>query len=152
MSKCSSGTRGPPRRASLRPNCSAPHPHRARIHSNPREAKRIQMLFCLSNKRAARQLLHENNVVNTGTKDQAHQHFSDSFAMKHVNIEDVLESLREHVPSTNIDPSLMMPCSNKEIKAKLVSMSNSAPGRDRVEYRHLKLVDSDGSLLQVLFN
>ena len=72
--------------------------------------------------------------------------------MKHVNIEDVLEPLCEHVPSTNVDPSLMTPFTNKEIKAKLVSMSNSAPGRDRIEYRHLKLVDLDGSLLQVLFN
>ena len=152
MSNRSSGTRGPPRPASLRPNRSAPHPHRARIHNNPREARRIQTLFRLSKKRAARQILRENNVVYTGTKDQAHQHFSDSFGMKYVNIEDVLESLCEHVPSTNVDPSLMTPFSNKEIKAKLVSMSNSAPGRDRIEYRHLKLVDPDGSLLQVLFN
>ena len=152
MSNRSSGTRGPPRPASLRPNRSAPHPHRARIHNNPREARRIQTLFRLSKKRAARQILRENNVVYTGTKDQAHQHFSDSFGMYYVNIEDVLESLCEHVPSTNVDPSLMTPFSNKEIKAKLVSMSNSAPGRERIEYRHLKLVDPDGSLLQVLFN
>ena len=41
MSNRSSGTRGPPRPASLRTNRSAPHPHRARIHNNPREARRI---------------------------------------------------------------------------------------------------------------
>ena len=31
-------------------------------------------------------------------------------------------------------------------------MSNSAPGKDKVEYRHLKLVDPGGSLLQLVFN
>ena len=31
-------------------------------------------------------------------------------------------------------------------------MSNSAPGKDKVEYRYLKLVDPDGSLLQLVFN
>ena len=152
MSNRSSGSRGPPRPASHRPNRCDPHPRRARIHNNPREARRIQTLFRLSKKRAARQILRENNVVYTGSKDQAHHHFSASFAAKHVNIDEVLESLREHVPSTNVDPNLMTPFTNKEIKAKLVSMSNSAPGSDRVEYRHLKLVDPDGSLLQVLFN
>ena len=152
MSNRSSGSRGAPRLASHRPNRSDPHPRRARIHNNPREARQIQILFWLSKKRAAHQILRENNVVYTGTKDQAHQHFSDSFATKHVNIDDVLESLRKHVPSTNVDPNLTTPFTNKEIKAKLVSMSNSAPGSDRVEYCHLKLVDPDGSLLQVLFN
>ena len=121
MSNRSSGSRGAPRLASHRPNRSDPHPRRARIHNNPREARQIQILFWLSKKRAAHQILRENNVVYTGTKDQAHQHFSDSFATKHVNIDDVLESLRKHVPSTNVDPNLTTPFTNKEIKAKLVS-------------------------------
>lgn len=46
----------------------------------------------------------------------------------------------------------MAPFSKREIRRKLMSMTNSAPGRDRVEYRHLKLVDPDGSLLSLVFN
>ncbi len=33
-----------------------------------------------------------------------------------------------------------------------MSMSNSAPGKNRVEYRHLKLVDPDCSLMELVLN
>ena len=42
--------------------------------------------------------------------------------------------------------------SNKEIKDKLKCMSNSAPGKDKVEYRHLKLVDPNCDILGLIFN
>ena len=42
----------------------------------------------------------------------------------------MINSLNEHVPSTNQDPKLMEPFTNSEIK-KLKSMSNSAPGKIR---------------------
>jgi hypothetical protein len=46
----------------------------------------------------------------------------------------------------------MDPMSSKEIKNKLRSMSNSAPGKDRVEYRHLKMVDPECKVLGLIFN
>ena len=152
MSNKPTGVKRPPRPAANRPNHRAPHPNRNRVRNNPLEARRIQTLFRLSKKRAARQILKENNIVYTGSKDQAHQYFSDSFGTKSVDIDEVINSLNEHVPSANQDPKLMEPFTSTEIKKKLKSMSNSAPGKDKVEYRHLKLVDPNCSLLQVLFN
>ena len=152
MSNKPTGAKRSPRPAVNRPNHRAPHPNRNRVRNHPLEARRIQTLFRLSKKRAARQILKENNIVYTGSKDQAHQHFSESFGPKFVNIDDVINSLNEHVPSVNQDPKLMEPFTSTEIKKKLKSMSNSAPGKDKVEYRHLSLVDPNCSLLQVLFN
>ena len=57
-----------------------------------------------------------------------------------------------HVPTAAEDPSIMAPMTQKEIKSKLRSMSNSAPGKDRVEYRHLKLVDPNCKVLGAIFN
>ena len=150
MSNKPTGAR-PPRPATNRPNHRAPHPNRNRVRNNPLEARRIQTLFRLSKKRAARQILKDNNIY-TGSKDQAHQYFSDSFGLKSVDIDEVINSLNEHVPSANQDPKLLEPFTSTEIKKKLKSMSNSAPGKDKVEYRHLKLVDPNCSMLQVLFN
>ena len=106
----------------------------------------------MSKKRAARQILNENNTSYSGTKERAKQYFSDTFSPSPINLDEVIASLNEHVPSTNEDLSLMAPISNKEIKNKLRSMSNSAPGRDKVEYRHMKLVDPNCKILGVIFN
>ena len=121
-----------------RPNGRVPSSNRRRLQFNPRDAKRIQILYRLSKKRAARQILNENNTSYSGTKERAEQYFSNTFSPSTINLDEVMASLNEHVLSTNEDPSIMAPMTNKEIKNKLRSMSNSAPGRDKVEYRHLK--------------
>ena len=43
------------------------------------------------------------------------------------------------------------PPPNTEIRRKLFSASNTSPGPDRVEHRHLKLVDPSCSILHLLF-
>ena len=135
-----------------RPNGRVPSSNRRRLQFNPRDAKRIQILYRLSKKRAARQILNENNTSYSGTKERAEQYFSDTFSPSTINLDEVMASLNEHVPSTNEDPSVMAPMTNKEIKNKLRSMSNSAPGRDKVEYRHLKRVDPNCKVLGAIFN
>ena len=135
-----------------RPNGRVPSSNRRRLQFNPRDAKRIQILYRLSKKRAARQILNENNTSYSGTKEHAEQYFSDTFSPSTINLDEVMASLNEHVPSTNEDPSVMAPMTNKEIKNKLRSMSNSAPGRDKVEYRHLKRVDPNCKVLGAIFN
>ena len=135
-----------------RPNGRVPPSNRRRLQFNLRDAKRIQILHRLSKKRAARQILNGNNTSYSGTKERAEQYFSDTFSPSTINLDEVIASLNEHVPSTNEDLSLMAPIANKEIKSKLRSMSNSAPGRDKVEYRHLKLVDPNCKILGAIFN
>jgi hypothetical protein len=50
------------------------------------------------------------------------------------------------------DPNIIAPFSNKDIKNKLKLLANSAPRKDRVEYRHLKLVDPDCKILNIIYN
>jgi hypothetical protein len=119
---------------------------------NPIEARRIQTLFRLSKKRAARRILQDNNTIYTGTKEQAQDYFTNTFSTSSVDPDELLSSLTNNVPSVEVDQSLTDPMSTKDIKDKLKSMSNSAPGKDRVEYRHLKSVDPNCSILSLIFN
>ena len=135
-----------------RPYNRLPNQNRRPLRFNPMEARRIQTLFRLSKKRAARRILQENNTTYTGTKDQANDYFTDTFSTSSVDLDDLLSSLSKDVPTVEIDQTLMDPMSSKEIKGKLKSMSNSAPGKDKVEYRHLKLVDPNCSILGLIFN
>ena len=51
-----------------RPNGRVPSSNRRRLQFNPRDAKRLQILYRLSKKRAARQILNENSTSYSGTK------------------------------------------------------------------------------------
>jgi hypothetical protein len=74
------------------------------------------------------------------------------FSEKSVNVEAVKDGLNQFVPSGPKDKSLGDPITTEEISKKLRSLSNSAPGADRVEYRHLKNIDAKGKILCNIFN
>jgi hypothetical protein len=156
-SKAKSGS-NPPRRGMPvrnprnRPNNQVPNRNRQPLLFNPRETRRIQILYRLSKKRAARQIFQDNSTIYTGTKDQAQDYFSNTFSSSALDLDDLVSSLSDNVPSAETDNSIMDPMSTKEIKNKLRSMSNSAPGKDRVEYRHLKMVDPECKVLGLIFN
>jgi hypothetical protein len=106
----------------------------------------------LSKKRAARQVLNGNTTSYTGTKDQATQYFTNTFSASPINVEEVLQSLNNNVQCADEDPNITAPFSSEDIKNKLKSLANSAPGKDWVEYRHLKLVDPDYKILNIIYN
>jgi hypothetical protein len=135
-----------------RPNSRMPNRNRRPLPCNPIEARRIQTLFRLSKKRAARRILQDNNTIYTGTKDQANDYFTDTFSTSTIDVDELISSLSDNIPPASIDHSLMDAMSNKEIRDKLKCMSNSAPGKDKVEYRHLKLVDPNCDILGLIFN
>lgn len=62
-----------------------------------------------------------------------------------------LEQLNAHVPSAPADESIFAPPTGDEIRLKLCATANSAPGQDRVEYRHLRLVDKTCQILASIF-
>ena len=146
-----SNTSKPKQRAN-RPNNKDINRNRPRVLPNPIEARRIQTLYRLSKKRAARQILNDNNTVYSGTKDQANEYFKSTFSSNAIDIDEVLQSLKRHVPTANEDPTIMEPMTEKTIKNKVKMMSNSAPGKDRVEYRHLRQVDPNCKVLAHIFN
>jgi hypothetical protein len=142
----------PVRNPRNRPNNRMPNQNRCLLACNPIEACIIQTLFRLSKKRAARHILQDNNTIYTGTKEQAQDYFTNTFSTSSVDLDELLSSLTNNVPSVEVDQSLTDPMSTKDIKDKLKSMSNSAPGKDRVEYRHLKSVNPNCSVLSLIFN
>ncbi len=65
---------------------------------NPREARRIQILYRLLKKRAVKQILQDNNTTYTGTKEQAQNYFSDTFASSSVDLDELVSSLSDKGP------------------------------------------------------
>ena len=97
-------------------------------------------------------MLKDNNTVYTGSNEAAYTYFIDTFSVKHIDTDQLINSLTEHVLSVPQDAYIMAPFTAGEVSRKLKSLSNSSPGKDKVEYRHLKLLDPKGELLQLIFN
>jgi hypothetical protein len=64
----------------------------------------------------------------------------------------MLKELTSFVPSAETDQSLFTQPSPVELSTKLCSMSNSAPGKYRLEYRHLCLLDPKCEILAKMFS
>ena len=88
----------------------------------------------------------------TGSLHDAESYFRKSFDFKTCDIDALKKSLDSHVPSVEIDDSLFNPPTKEEIVCKLKSVSNTSPGPDKIEYRHLKRIDPDGIILSLIFN
>lgn len=114
---------------------------------NKKDAQRIRSLYNHSKKRAARKILADNSPSYTGSLHDAESFFRDSFAFKPCDTEALKKSLDSSVPSVEIDDSLFIPPSKEEICSKLKSASNTSAGPDKIEYRHLKRIDPDGTIL-----
>ena len=142
----------PVSRRHARPSARPVSNNRRPVQYNPIEARRIQSLYRLSKKRAARQVINDNKPSYSGSVDEANDFFSRVFGEKSVDVEAVKKGLDEFVPSGPKDDALGDPITAEEVSKKLRSMSNSAPGADRVEYRHLKSIDPKGQILCNIFN
>lgn len=97
--------RGPP----ARPNNRPPRPNCPHVTYNPIEARRIQTLYHLSKKRAARQILSDSTISYTGSSATAKTYFDDVYQPKDVNTDNLFESLLDHVPTAPTDHTLMDP-------------------------------------------
>jgi hypothetical protein len=139
-------------RRNNRPSARPINANRRPLKYNPIEARRIQRLYRLSKKRAARQVISDNKPSYTGSVDEANHFFQQVFGEKTVDADAVQQGLNDNVPSGPKDHSLYDPITPDKIAKKLRSLSNSAPGADRVEYRHLKSVDSKGEVLCAIYN
>ena len=141
--------------APRRPNRPAARPvannHRP-LRYNPIEARRIQSLYRISKKRAARKVIGDNKPSYTGSVDTAEQYFNRVFDARPCDVEGIKRGLQDFVPTSSADNHLGDHLSPGEILKKLRSLSNSAPGKDRVEYRHLRAVDPKCEVLALIFN
>ena len=109
-------------------------------------------MYCHSKKRATRKILATNQISYTGTKEAAHEFFTNVFASRPCNTNDLLQHLKENVPSLDDDSDcLTAELTATEILTKLHAAANTSPGPDRVEYRHLKRVDPQCKILHLIF-
>ena len=118
---------------------------------NGAEAQRLQSFYRHSKKRAIRQILQDDSPAFSGSTDAADIFFTNIFAAKPCNVAAVAQALQNTVPSAEREDALFHAPAAQEIKQKLRSAANTSPGPDRVEYRHLKRVDGNCSLLSRIF-
>jgi hypothetical protein len=137
-----------PNRPSARPVVNNRRP----LTYNPIEAKRLQTLYRLSKKRAARKVLNDNKPSFSGTVDEANDFFTRVFDKKTCDIDGINRGLEDFVPTGPINNNLGDHLTSVEVMNKLRKLSNSSPGADRVEYRHLRTVDPKCKILTTMFN
>ena len=123
-------------------------------HHDPKDASFIQKLFNIYPKRAVRQVLKEESPRYSGSLGNLKQFASSliessSFATSFPN--NPFDGIEWGVPSDEQSLSLTEPPTRKEIVRKLSKVSNTAPGHDGLEYRHIKKCDPSGKLLEAIF-
>ncbi|CAB4020187.1 hypothetical protein B7P43_G14789 [Paramuricea clavata] len=134
-------------------NCSVPvSNNRHPLRYNPIEARRLQSLYRISKKRAARKVINDNKPPYAGSVEDAENFFTNMFSAKFCDRDGIKRGLNDFVPSGPSDNHLGDHVSPSEVLKKLHSLSNSAPGKDRVEYRHLRTVDPKCEVLVAIFN
>ena len=134
-------------------NTHRPRGSRPTKSFNPVEARRIQGMYRHSKKRAARKILSNNSTTYTGSKQTAEDFFTQIFAHHQCDGDSLLTHLQDTVPSAEEENNhLADDITEDEVKAKLRSAANTAPGPDRVEYQHLKRSDPHGKILTLIFN
>ena len=143
-----------PKPAARRPDCPSARPaidHRRPSAMDHTAAKRLQHLYRISKKRAARKIFGDDSPGFNGTLEDATTFFTATFGHRECNTAKLQEDLSNFVPSADIDDTLFDPPSPQELAAKLRTMANSAPGKDRLEYRHLRLLDPKCQILSKIY-
>ena len=131
-----------------RPSARPPIDYRKPSSSDPAAARRLQHLYRVSKKRAARKIFGDDNPGFDGTLEEATSYFTESFGPRECNTTRLLENLETFVPQCDPDSTLFEPPTPAELSQKLRNLANSAPGQDRLEYRHLRLLDPNAKSLQ----
>ena len=134
-----------------RPSARPPIDHRRPSTTDHSAAKRLQHLYRISKKRAARKVFGDDSPGFDGTLDDATTFFTSTFGHRDCHTTTLKDDLLKYVPAADIDETLFHPPSSEELAAKLRTMANSAPGKDRLEYRHLRLLDPRCHILSKIY-
>ncbi len=134
-----------------RPSARPPIDNRRPTHADPVASCRIQQLYRLSKKRAARKILGDDSPNYSGSPTEAFNFFNTTFSPRTLDPSQVNEELKSFCPMAEVDDSLFDPPTPAELQQKLQAMSNSAPGKDRLEYRHLRALDPKCEILAKMY-
>ena len=107
--------------AHRRPNRPSARPvnnNRRPLRYNPIEARRIQSLYRISKRRAARKVIGDNKSSYTGTTENAEQFFTNVFSARACDKQGIKRGLNEFVPNGPADNHLGDHLSPGEIQKK----------------------------------
>ena len=130
---------------------------RQRQKFNNEEASKIQKLFRIYPRRAVRQVLQEQSPGYSGTREAAETFLGATYSRmvpSHKQLSEaraLFDSCHWASPSEYHLALLESPPTAAEIHLKLKRASNTAPGVDGLEYRHLRALDPDGLLMESIF-
>ena len=117
-----------------------------------REASRLQRLYKMARKKAFRHITKDNDIKYDGGKGRAEAYFTDVHSGKSIDINNLKELLQQYVPKANNNDIFNNPFTYKEVTSRLNKMSNTSPGPDKLEYKHMKTIDNTGRILTLIFN
>ena len=121
-------------------------------------ASRIQKLFSVYPRRAVRQVLGEQSPRYSGTVEDAGRFLQRTYSRLPPTSQQCQQSRALYdqcawsYPSEDQFTFLDRPPSKEEIELKLRRATNTSPGKDGLEYRHLRALDPKGTLLEEIYN
>ena len=125
---------------------------------NAHEASRLQRLYRTYPRQAVRRILGEKSPNFTGQIEEATAHFNASLHCpmyptgNQAQSKVLLDACCWPLPDDDQVMLLSSPPTEKEIQLKLSRASNTSPGPDGLEYRHLKALDPNGRLLARIYS
>ena len=125
--------------------------------ANAKKKSHIQRLYSLYPRRAVRKLLDEKGVNYSGDKESAEKFLQATYHRSRPSGQQ-LSTAKRHFdecqwkqPTAEEGRMLSSPPTAGEIQLKLGKATNTAPGKDGLEYRHLRAMDPRGELLAAIF-
>ena len=124
---------------------------------NANEASRIQKLFKIYPRKAVRRVLGESSPPYTGDAEAAAEYLRHTYQPPEPLPEQLAESRKLYddchwsPPSEDQLSFLDHPPTRVEIANRLRRAVNTTPGKDRLEYRHLRKLDPEGLLLEKIY-
>lgn len=117
----------------------------------------LQRLYSLYPRRATRKVLGEKSSPYSGDRNHAEEFLVATYHRQAwspsqlADAQDLYDSCEWAIPSKDVESYLAYPPFPAEISVKLGKAANTAPGKDGLEYRHLRKLDPHGDLLAVVF-
>ena len=130
---------------------------RQRDNRRADRASRIQALFKVYPRRAVRQVFDEQSPRYTGNTTEAASFLRRTYVRPSIGVANrelagrLFDSCSWSVPCDDQTDYLNRPPSREEIQWKLRKASNTAPGVDGLEYRHVRALDPTGQLLETIY-
>ena len=131
---------------------------RRQQHHRPEDASKLQRLYGRYPRKALRKVLGEESPYYSGGRDRLCQYIAETYHSRTVSRDQVAEARRLYdncswEPPTDEElEALQSPPSADEVLGRLRRTVNTSPGMDRIEWRHLKVIDRTGSLLQTVLS